>query len=311
VTLGLEGKTLVEVADLADAGVVAFSDDGKPVANAKLMRHALEYSLLTGQPIVNHCEDPELAHAGYMNEGLTSLRLGLRGIPREAEEAMVARDLLLAERTGAHVHIAHVSTKGSVHLIRAARARGVHVTAEVTPHHLTLTDDIVGGVWWSATAQLPPYDTRTKVNPPLRTQEDIDALIAGLNDDTIDAIATDHAPHAAVDKLCEYGQAAFGISCLETAASQVYGLVRAGKLSLETFVRKLTWGPACVFGLNAGRLDEGAPADITLLDPNREWVVDPARFASKGKNTPIAGTFLYGQVLMTFVGGACVYRLAD
>ncbi|MYB76906.1 MAG: dihydroorotase, partial [Chloroflexi bacterium] len=196
VTQGFGGTQLVEMAALSDAGVVAFSDDGLPIADARMMRHALEYSLLVGKPIVNHCEDPALAHGGVMNEGLTSLRLGLRGMPAEAEEIMVARDALLARRTGAHVHIAHVSTQGSVEIIRAAKQQGIRITAEVTPHHLTLTDALVAESLPAEEGSALAYDTQAKVKPPLRTEADIEALIEGLNDGTIDAIATDHAPHS-------------------------------------------------------------------------------------------------------------------
>jgi dihydroorotase len=306
VTQGFGGTQLVEMAALAEAGAVAFSDDGMPIADARMMRHALEYSLLVDKPIVNHCEDPSLAHGGVMHEGLTSLRLGLRGMPAEAEETMVARDALLARRTGAHVHIAHVSTQGSVEIIRAAKQRGIRITAEVTPHHLTLTDSLVAGAQPPQERARLAYDTSAKVNPPLRTSADIDALIEGLNDGTLDAIATDHAPHSTTDKLCEYSEAASGISCLETAFSQVYQLVQEGRVSLQSLVSKLTIEPSRVFGLSTGTLTVGAPADIAVLDLHDTWTVDPDTFASKGKNTPIAGATLPGKVAMTFVDGRLV-----
>ena len=306
VTQGFGGTQLVEMAALAEAGAVAFSDDGLPIADARMMRHALEYSLLVDKPIVNHCEDPSLAHGGVMHEGLTSLRLGLRGMPAEAEETMVARDALLARRTGAHVHIAHVSTQGSVEIIRAAKQRGIRITAEVTPHHLTLTDSLVAGPRQPQERAQLAYDTSAKVNPPLRTSADIDALIEGVNDGTLDAIATDHAPHSTTDKLCEYSEAASGISCLETAFSQVYQLVQEGRVSLQSLVSKLTIEPSRVFGLSTGTLTVGAPADIVVLDLHDTWTVDPDTFASKGKNTPIAGATLPGRVAMTFIDGKLV-----
>ncbi len=307
VTQGFGGTHLVEMAALADAGAVAFSDDGLPIADARMMRHALEYSLLVGKPIVNHCEDPALAHDGVMNEGLTSLRLGLRGMPAEAEETMVARDALLARRTGAHVHIAHVSTLGSVEIIRAAKLQGIRITAEVTPHHLTLTETLVAESLPVKEGAALAYDTQAKVKPPLRTEADIEALIEGLNDGTIDAIATDHAPHSTNDKLCEFSEADSGISCLETAFSQAYQLVEVGKITLQTLVRKLTSEPSQVFGLATGTLSGGAPADVVLLDLESSWTVDPNEFASKGKNTPIAGTTLPGRVAMAFVDGRPVH----
>ena len=309
VTQGSGGTQLVEMAALSEAGAVAFSDDGLAVADSRMMRHALEYSLLVGKPIVDHCEDPELVQDGVVHEGLTALRLGLRGRPAEAEETMVARDALLARRTGAHVHIAHVSTQGSVDIIRAAKRQGVRITAEVTPHHLTLTDEIVARKLNENADAALAYDVNAKVNPPLRTAADAEALIAGLNDGTIDAIATDHAPHSENDKLCEFSQAESGISCLETAFSQVYQLVRSGKVTLPTLVSKLTSEPSRVFGLPTGTLSPGAPADLVALDLDATWTVDPDAFASKGKNTPLAGATLPGKVAMTFVDGKIVHAV--
>jgi dihydroorotase len=308
VTRGRKGKALAEMAELAEAGAVAFSDDGDCVADGALMRHALEYSLIVRRPIVQHAEDKALSHEGAMNEGPVAARLGLPGWPRQAEEVIVARDLQLAELTGAHLHVAHASTGGTVDLIRQARARGVHVTAEVTPHHLTLTDDLVAGHWWSATAALPPYDARTKVNPPLRTAADGAALLAGLQDGTVDCIATDHAPHATADKQCEYQLAAFGISNLETALASVLSLVHTRQLDLAEAVATMTCRPAAVFRLPGGALAPGAPADVTVFDPDREWNVDPQQLFSKGKNTPLAGHFLRGQVQYTVVGGEVVFE---
>ena len=304
------GRELVEMAELAEAGAVGFSDDGACLTNSGVMRRALEYSLLVRRPIIQHAEDPALSHHGVMHEGPVSARLGLPGWPGTAEEVIVARDIALAKVTGAHVHVAHVSSAGSVDLIRRAKAQGVHVTAEVTPHHLTLTDDLVAGHWWSATVSLPPYDTRTKVNPPLRPREDVDTLIAGLCDGTIDVIATDHAPHTTADKECEYDQAAFGISVFETALGSIMSLVQAEQLPLARAIEALTSGPAQIFGLAGGSLAVGAAADVTIFDPEREWCVDTSRFRSLGRNTPLDGVFLPSQVTHTFVGGKLVYRLA-
>lgn len=304
------GRELVEMAELTEAGAVGFSDDGACLTDSGVMRRALEYSLLVRRPVIQHAEDPALSHHGVMHEGPVSARLGLPGWPGTAEEVIVARDIALAKITGAHVHVAHVSSAGSVDLIRRAKAQGVHVTAEVTPHHLTLTDDLVAGHWWSATASLPPYDTRTKVNPPLRPREDVDALIAGLCDGTIDVIATDHAPHTIADKECEYDEAAFGISVFETALGSIMSLVETEQLPLARAIEALTSGPAQIFGLDGGSLAVGAAADVTMFDPEREWCVDTSRFRSLGRNTPLDGVFLPSQVTHTFVGGKPVYRLA-
>ncbi len=308
ITQGRKGKALAELAELSAAGAVAFSDDGDCVADGALMRHALEYSLIVRRPIVQHAEDRSLSHGGAMNEGPVATRLGLPGWPRQAEETVVARDLQLAEMTGAHLHVAHASTAGTVDLLRQARARGIHVTSEVTPHHLTLTDDLVAGHWWSATASLPPYDARTKVNPPLRTARDAAALLEGLKDGTVDCVATDHAPHTTADKQCEYQLAAFGIANLETALGSILSLVHEGTLELPAAVAALTSRAAPVFHLPGGTLAPGAPADVTIFDPEREWDVDPQRLFSRGKNTPLAGHLLRGQVLYTVVGGEVVFE---
>ena len=312
VSKGRCGEELAEMGDLADAGVVAFSDDGSPVANAELMRRALEYSRALGLPVSDHCQDPTLAHNGVMHEGWVAARLGLRGEPEAAEETMVARDIALAELTGAHVHIAHVSAAGSVELVRQAKARGVHVTAEATPHHLTLTHELV-----MSSSSLPDglaYDTNAKVAPPLRTADDIAACVEGLRDGTIDAIATDHAPHAPVDKLCEFDDAPSGIVGFETALALTLSLVHEGKIDLPTLLHRMTAGPVAAFALERidgltglGRLAVGAPGDVLVFDPNAEWTVDPESFASKGRNTPLAGRLLKGQVIATIFGGRAVF----
>ncbi len=312
VSKGRRGEELAEMGDLAEAGVVAFSDDGSPVANAELMRRALEYSRALGLPVSDHCQDPALAHNGVMHEGWVAARLGLRGEPAAAEETMVARDIALAELTGAHVHIAHVSAAGSVELIRQAKARGVHVTAEATPHHLRLTHELV-----MSSSSLPDglaYDTNAKVAPPLRTADDVAACVEGLRDGTIDAIATDHAPHAPVDKLCEFDDAPFGMIGFETALALMLSLVHEGKIDLPMLLHRMTAGPAAAFGLERhdglsglGSLAAGAPGDMLVFDPNAEWTVDPERFASKGRNTPLAGRVLRGQVVATIFGGHAVF----
>jgi dihydroorotase len=312
ITKGEKGAELSEMAELAEAGAVAFSDDGRPVSSSKLMRSALEYASMLDRPIVEHCEDEGLAAGGIMNEGPIATKLGLKGWPAAAEEIMLARDLALARLTGGRYHAAHVSTAGSVELIRRAKAEGLRVSAEVTPHHLLLTDEWVAGqrtglLGADSPHQGQPYDTTTKVNPPLRTQHDAEALLEGLLDGTIDAVATDHAPHTIVDKACEYGEAAFGISGLETALGALLALVHAGKLPLKTLLAALTIGPARAFSLQAGTLQRGALADVTIFDPEERWAVDPQHFASKGKNTPLAGLTLKGRVRSTILGGKLAY----
>ncbi len=300
ISRGRNGQELADMAEMAAAGAVAFSDDGSPVKSARLMCQALEYSRSLGLPVIDHCEDEELAGGGHMNEGIIATRLGLQGVPGAAEEIIVARDIILAEQAGAHVHIAHASTKGTVELIRQAKKRGVNVTAEVTPHHLTLTEEMVLG-----------YNTNAKVNPPLRTQVDVDALIAGLNDGTIDAIATDHAPHAENDKLCEFAPAAAGISGLETALGSLMGLVHSGRITLELLIEKITIAPARILaksGFMLGTLSPGAAADVTVFNPEAEWTVDVDRFASRGRNTPLNGKRLQGRVFLTICDGKIAYR---
>jgi dihydroorotase len=304
ITKGRKGEELTDMAGLAKAGVVAFSDDGDPVANSQLMRRAMEYSRDLGLPIIDHCEDKELSDNGIINEGKMSAKLRLKGIPAAAEEVMVARDLILARLTGARLHIAHVSTKGSVELIRHAKEDGAPVTAEVTPHHLTLTEERI--------VRQPPdksFDTNAKVNPPLRTKDDIQALIKGLKDGVIDAIATDHAPHTPADKNCGPELAAFGISGLETAFGCLMGLVHRGEISLTQLISKLTCEPAKVIGRNGelGTLKTDATANVTILDPDREWIVNSRNFVSKGKNTPYEGYKFKGKVMATIANGKIVY----
>ncbi len=309
ITKGRKGTELAEMDELASAGVVGFSDDGGPVASSRIMRLAMEYVSRLGLPIIDHCEDKSLSQDGVMNEGWVSARLGLKGIPAAAEETMVARDISLAALTSARLHIAHISTRGSVELVRSAKEKGVAVTAEVTPHHLLLTEERVMGI--NPDDNLSFYDVNAKANPPLRTKEDIAALIQGLRDGTIDAIATDHAPHTTVDKLCEFNIAAFGISGLETAFGCLMSLVHRGEMDLMMLISLLTCGPAKVIGTRysgLGTLRPGCPADISIFDPSKEWVVDSRDFASKGKNTPFEGQLLRGKVLATISQGKIVYR---
>jgi dihydroorotase len=298
ISKGRKGEGLAEMGELATAGAIAFSDDGAPTS-PHLMRSALEYSSALGLPVIDHCDDPALSADGQMNEGIVATRMGLKGIPAAAEESIVARDIALAEFTGGRLHIAHASTAGSVELIRHAREKGIRVTAEVTPHHLTLTDEAVIG-----------YETSAKVNPPLRTARDIKALIQGLKDGTISAIATDHAPHTGNDKLCEFALAPAGISGLETALGSLMGLVHRSDLDLITLISKLTDGPAKIIGRDGelGTLAPGATADVTIFDPDSEWLVDTSTFASKGKNTPLAGSTLKGKVVATIARGQLVYQ---
>jgi dihydroorotase len=304
ITKGRNGEELNDMAGLAEAGVVAFSDDGNPLASSQLMRSAMEYSQDLGLPVIDHCEDKTLSDNGIINEGRVSAKLGLKGIPAAAEEVMVARDLILAKLTRARLHIAHASTKGSVELIRRAKEEGISVTAEVTPHHLTLTEERIMGK-----ASNEPFDTNAKVNPPLRTKEDVQALIKGLKDGVIDAIATDHAPHTLTDKNCGLELAAFGISGFETAFGCLMGLVHQGEISLTQLLSKLTCEPAKVISRNdeLGTLKAGAPANITILDPDREWIVNSHNFTSKGKNTPYDGYKFKGKVMATISRGKLAY----
>ena len=298
ITKKSEGKELAEIGDLRRAGCVAISDDGKPVMNSLVMRRAMEYARAFDVPGVDHCEDLHLSEGGCMNEGLVSTELGLPGIPSAAEDVMVARNVSLAELTGARLHLAHISTAGSVRMVREAKARGLKVTAEACPHHFTLTEELTRG-----------YNTHAKMNPPLRTMQDVQAIKEGLRDGTIDVIATDHAPHATQEKQQEFTEAPFGIVGLETALSLTLALVDEGVLTLESAVDKLATAPAKAFSLNAGTLAVGAPADVAIVDPNREWQVDPSRFRSKSRNTPFAGWKVKGRVTTTIVSGRVVFEL--
>lgn len=288
-----EGKELAGFGEMRAAGAVAFSDDGRWVADAHLMRRAMEYASMLGVPVISHCEDPDLSAGGLMNEGVTATVLGLRGMPAAAEEAAVARDIILAELTGCHLHIAHVSSAGSVRLIREAKKRGIRVTAEAAPHHFTLTEDALKG-----------YNTNAKMNPPLRTSSDVAAVIDGLADGTIDVIATDHAPHTEEEKETEFDAAPFGIVGLETAVGLVFTeLVNKGVLSLTDAIAKMTVNPARILGIDSGRLEEGMVADITLIDPERKETVQTAHFVSKGRNTPFQGRELTGVAVGVVIGG--------
>jgi dihydroorotase len=297
ISKGRRGEELAELGKLASAGVVAFSDDGEPALSSRLMRQALDHSRDLDLPITDHCEDTSLSKGGVMNEGVTSTKLGLSGIPNAAEDIIVARDLALAELTGGRLHIAHVTTEGSVELIRRAKEKGIRVTAEVTPHHLTLTEEKVSG-----------YDTSAKVNPPLRTRRDVEALVRGLNDKVIDIIATDHAPHTEAEKQCEFALAPFGISGFETALGCLMSLVHNGELTLNSLIARLTCEPSRIIKQEKlGTLAVGASADVTIFDPEREWLVDTRAFASKGKNNPWAGSMLKGRVMATIARGKLVY----
>ena len=313
VTKGRKGRELADMEELITAGVVAFSDDGDPVYDAGLMRLALTYSRDLGVPISNHCEDHELCPGGVMSEGWVSSRLGLAGIPAVAEEAMVARDISLTELTGGRLHLAHLSTAGSVAMVRQAKERGIAVTAEVCPHHLMLTEAwALGGKGDPNVAAGPmAYDTHTKVYPPLRSNTDVAACVAGLADGTIDCVATDHAPHERVSKECTYHEAAFGISVLETALGTLMSTVHSGSLSLPTLVERLTTGPARVMGNGFAQyasLTPGTPADLVLFDPDAGWTVDVNKFASMGRNTPLDGVTLRGRVGATVVGGRIMFE---
>ncbi|HZJ85394.1 MAG TPA: dihydroorotase [Syntrophomonadaceae bacterium] len=295
VTKKQEGIELSEIAHLVAAGCVAISDDGEPVSKAGIMRNALEYAKMFDIPVLSHCEDLSLSKNGQMHEGYYSTFYGLKGIPAAAEEIVIARDILLSQLTGGHIHICHVSTKGSIDLIRRAKEEGVNITCEVTPHHLTLTDEIVG-----------TYDTDTKVFPPLRSAEDVEALVKALHDGVIDCIATDHAPHDFESKDCEYDIAEFGISGIETAIPAVMSLVHDNKLTLNQMINLFTAKPAQIIGLDAGRIDVGSSADITIIDPDLEKTVDISRFYSKGKNTPYKGQSLKGWPVATIVDGQII-----
>jgi dihydroorotase len=298
ISLGQKGQQLAEFGELVGAGAVAVSDDGKPVVSSHLMRTALEYARTFGIPVADHCEDPTLAAGGAMHEGLVSTRLGLKGVPAAAEEIMVARDILLAELTGGHVHLCHMSTRGSVELIRRAKDRGLRVTSEACPHHFTLTHEACEG-----------YNTNAKMNPPLREPEDREAIRQALKDGTIDVICTDHAPHHYDAKEREFDDAPNGIIGLETALGlAVTELVGSGLLDLPTLVLRMSTMPARIFGLPGGTLAKGSAADVVLIDSGAEWTVEPDRFFSKSRNTPFAGRRLRGRADATIVRGQVVFR---
>ncbi len=298
ITKNLEGEGLSEMAELAQAGCVGFSDDGKPVVKSDLMRHAMDYARMLDLPVLSHCEDLALSRNGLMHEGYYSTLYGLQGIPAAAEEIMVARDVRLAGITGARLHLCHVSTEGSLRIIEQAKAAGISVTCEVTPHHLTLTDETVGD-----------YDTDTKVNPPLRSERDVKALVDAVASGLVDCIATDHAPQNIESKDCEYANASFGISGLETAVAVIMDrLVHPGLLRITDMVRLFTVGPGRILGLDSGTLTPGSKADITIIDPDAKRRVDPSTFYSKGKNTPFKGMELCGWPWMTIREGRVIAR---
>lgn len=309
VTIGRKGEQLAPFGGLRSAGAVAFSDDGSPVTNAGIMRRALEYSSMYDVPIVTHAEELALSAGGSMHEGAVSHRLGVGGIPAEAEEVMVRRDVALARLTGGKLHVAHISTSGAVNAVREARASGLRVTAEVTPHHLVLTDEWVAG-WGdldsagdtSHVLGLHAYDPYTKVNPPLRSRGHVEAVIEGVRDGTIDAIATDHAPHSQLEKECAYGCSAFGINGLEMALGLSMRLVRSGAVSLPNLVKLLTAGPARAFNLPHKGIISGERAELVIFDPDAEWVLDPSGLRSKSHNTPLAGQVMTGKVMATIAG---------
>jgi dihydroorotase len=283
--------------DLKNAGAVAFSDDGKPVTDSALMRRALEYASSLGVPIISHCEDTHLSSGGAMNEGPISTELGLQGIPGIAEDVMVARDIIIAGYTNTILHIAHVSTAGAVQLIREAKMKGFKVTAETAPHYFTLTDDAARD-----------FDTYAKVNPPLRCIVDVEAVKEGLGDGTIDAIASDHAPHASTDKEVEFEYAAFGLTGLETSLSLGLKLVADGHLSLNQLILKMSTNPARILNIAKGTLKTGSDADITVFDPKKNWTVDRGKLRSKGKNTPFHGWTMTGKTVITILGGKITYQ---
>ena len=300
ITQKLEGERLSEMADLKDAGAIAFSDDGRPVMNNELMRRAFEYSKMFKLPLIQHSEMLDLTEGGCMNEGMVSTELGLKGMPAEAEDIMVYRDIALLEKTGGRLHVAHISSKNSVDLVRQAKSRGLSVTCEVAPHHFTLTDEAVRG-----------YNTNTKMSPPLRAIDDVEAIKEGLRDGTIDIIATDHAPHDIADKQVEYQNACFGIVGLETALPLSLKLVDEKILSMGDVIKKLTSAPADIFNLKAGSLSLGNEADILIFNPSLEYSIDISKFHSKSKNSPFDGWKVKGKVIHTLVKGKTVYSVNE
>jgi dihydroorotase len=298
ISLGQRGEKLAEFGELVGAGAVAVSDDGKPVTSSHLMRTALEYARTFGIPVADHCEDLALAEGGAMHEGIVATRLGLKGIPAAAEEIMVARDIILAELTGGHVHLCHMSTRGSVELIRRGKERGIRVTAEATPHHFTLTHEACEG-----------YNTNAKMNPPLRENADREAIRQALRDGTLDVIASDHAPHHYDAKEREFDDAPNGILGLETALGlAISELVETGLMSLSDLLLRMSTQPARIFNLPGGSLGVGAPADVVMFDPKARWTVDPSRFHSRSRNTPFGGRSLTGRAEVTIVRGRVVYQ---
>ncbi len=299
VTKGLKGEELTEVADLVKSGTVAISDDGNPVARSQIMRRALEYSKIFNIPIISHCEDKDLSSGGVINESYTSTLLGLGGIPSVSEEIIVARDIHLAQFTQGRLHLAHLSTAGSLALVREAKGKGIRVTAEVTPHHLILSDELIR----------QSFDPNLKMNPPLREKKDIEALREGLADGTIDCIVTDHAPHSPEEKDVEFDAAPFGIIGLETSLGLILTeLYHKGILGLKDIISLMSTNPAQILGLKGGSLKVGDPADITIIDLEKEWKVKPSQFKSKSRNTPFGGWILKGKAIATIVGGGIVYR---
>lgn len=297
ISVGQEGKQLAAIGEMVEAGAVGITDDGHPVMDSGLMRMALEYAQAFDIPVADHPEDLGITRSGVMNESLVSSRLGLRGTPTAAEDVHIVRDLLLAEHTGGRLHLQHVSTAYGVEAIRQAKSRGVWVTAEATPHHLLLTDEAVEG-----------FNTNAKMNPPLRSNTDRRAVLAGLQDGTLDVLATDHAPHHYDEKERAFDDAPFGIVGLETSLGLVYGhLVETGLIDLPTLVDRMSWAPAKAFGLPGGTLEVGGVGDVTVFDPEAEWAVDPAHFLSKSRNTPFGGWQLRGRPLYTIVGGEVVF----
>ncbi|SLM31105.1 Dihydroorotase (modular protein) [Desulfamplus magnetovallimortis] len=299
ITRGLKGENLAEYGDMKQAGIVAITDDGRPVENARVMRRAMEYARGLGIPVISHAEDLSLAGDGSMNEGIVATRLGIKGIPNAAESTVVMRDIALAELTGARLHIAHVSCEESVDAIRQGKKRGVNVTAETAPHYFTITDEAVA-----------EYDTNAKMNPPLRTEQDRLAVIEGLSDGTLDIIATDHAPHSLLEKDVEFDRAAFGIVGLETALGLSLQLVNNGSLTFDELIEKMSKKPAALLNIN-NDIVPGNPADLTIIDPDAFWSVNPETFFSKGRNTPFAGYHLRGEVYMTMVQGTIAYHRTD
>jgi dihydroorotase len=301
ITKGSGGKELAEMGEMKNAGIVAVSDDGRPVPNSGMMRRAMEYARGFGLTVVDHCQDPSLSTGGVMHEGRWSLILGLRGMPAAAEDMDAIRDCVLAKLTGASVHLAHVSTRGALDAVRRAKDEGLAVTCEVTPHHWTLTDEA-----------LADYDTNTKMSPPLRSQQHLEAILEGMKDGTIDAIATDHAPHHSDEKALEFDEAPFGITGLETAAGLAFDLVHQGIIGLDRVVEMSATNPARIFGLrDRGCLTKNAHADVTILDPQLEWIFDVTRSKSRSRNTPFHGRAMTGAAVATIVGGRLVYLHPD